>query len=205
MSEEVVSNSEIIAICYDCGKAIKSNDDDHTIYVSSGRSSTQKHVCTKCFLDRDRRKKEGERLERERQLRNIRLRRIHSLIWPSIVAIALLVIGIVLMVQGNKDNLGTVLLIASPLAFTFVADWILFNNPVPDVWVTIASWSVKFPGIIFSWSLDGFWFLICMKLLFAVLSVLISIAAVLFATSLGMVISVFVYPYALIKNLRDIE
>ena len=67
----------------------------------------------------------------------------------------------------------------------------------------IFSWGfVRMPGLIFTLDLDGIIWLLTVKLLFWVLGILLALLAGTLALILGAVISVFVYPYAIIKNFR---
>ena len=72
--------------------------------------------------------------------------------------------------------------------------------------LTIFSWGfVKFPGLIFTLDLDGIIWLIAVKLLFWVLGFLIAALFGFLAIVLGLFLSVVVYPFALIKNIRNGE
>lgn len=72
--------------------------------------------------------------------------------------------------------------------------------------LSVASFGfVRFPGLIFSLSLDGiFWFL-TVKLAFFILGFMIAAAFLALAVALGMVVGIFVYPSALRKNLDHPE
>ena len=86
-----------------------------------------------------------------------------------------------------------------------ISYWYWLNNFLLDLWISIASWSVHFPGIIFTLDMDGIKALIAMKLLFAILGVLVSIAVFLLACAIAMPLSLFVYPYAIIHNVKHRE
>jgi hypothetical protein len=91
------------------------------------------------------------------------------------------------------------------LFYTFLATMILNNTFITDMWIVISSWGViKLPGIIFGLSLDGFIFFLAIKLCFFIIGLMVSIAAMFVATIIAMVFSVFVYPYALFKNIKNI-
>ena len=84
-----------------------------------------------------------------------------------------------------------------------MATLILDNTFINDLWEGIASLGfVKLPGIIFEFSIDGFVFLIAMKILFFIIGLLFSILAFTLATALSLALSLFVYPFALRKNLK---
>lgn len=90
--------------------------------------------------------------------------------------------------------------------FTFLSCLILNNNFIGDVVLEIWSWGfVKMPGIIFTLDLDGCLFFIGCKILFAILGFLIGLVAAVAAIAIGMVLSIFVYPFAIRKSINRPE
>ena len=79
---------------------------------------------------------------------------------------------------------------------------ILDGSYIGDVFSTVASWTVKWPGLIFSWSIDGFIWAISMKILFAILSVLIAITMLVLAIGLSGVLSIVSFPFLLARDIR---
>ena len=79
---------------------------------------------------------------------------------------------------------------------------ILSGSYIGDVFLWAAKLSVKFPGIIFSFDLGGFAFLIVMKLLFAILGFIIGVLAFIFAIVLSSALSIVSFPFILIHNIR---
>lgn len=92
------------------------------------------------------------------------------------------------------------------MIFTFSACLILNNNCIADVfgWITQLGF-VKFPGLIFSLDLDGILWFICVKLLFWVLGILITLFFMAVAFVICLIISLFVYPFAIVKNFKTPE
>jgi len=80
-----------------------------------------------------------------------------------------------------------------------------FQTFIWDMVETVASWSIRLPGLIFELSLDGIIWLLTVKLLFWILGGLVSILCFILAIILGLAISIFVYPFALSKNLKHPE
>ena len=91
------------------------------------------------------------------------------------------------------------------LFFPFLSCLYLHNNFIMDMVGGIATWSIRFPGVIFSLDLDGIIWLITVKLLFWVLGALISICCFIFAIIMGLIVSPFVYPFALVKSYKHPE
>ena len=126
-------------------------------------------------------------------------RRNKSFVWGGVTATALVVLGIA------TGNILPMIIIAAT-GFTLVSCLILGNNFIGEMIAEIFSWGfVKFPGLIFTLDLDGIIWLITVKLLFWVLGLLIAILFGILAIALGLLLSVFVYPFALVKNIRNGE
>lgn len=127
------------------------------------------------------------------------VRRNKSFVWGGVTSAVLLAGGIAA---------GDILSMIPPalMGFTLVSCLILGNNFIGDMILTIFSWGfVKFPGLIFTLDLDGIIWLIAVKLLFWVLGFLIAALFGFLAIVLGLFLSVVVYPFALIKNIRNGE
>ena len=132
-------------------------------------------------------------------------RRIHSFVWGGLAGALGIGFGIYSFI-GNDSILGVISLVAGILAFTFVSCLILDNNFIGDLVGEIFSWGfVSLPGLIFELSLDGILWLITVKLLFWILGLILACLAGILAIVCGAIVSVFVYPFALIKNIRGIE
>lgn len=125
------------------------------------------------------------------------------LIWAIVVGV--LSFGIALWACiANYEAVGLTLTILVPIGvgYALLADvFCIFNYCwISDLFLDVATWSVRFPGIIFSFSLDGLKFLILMKLLFWFLGVLISVTAFFTALALSAFFSVFCFPYYVFKK-----
>ena len=79
---------------------------------------------------------------------------------------------------------------------------IISGSYIGDVFVWCAGLSIKFPGLIFTWDLEGFAWLIAMKLLFAVLGFLIGVFALVFAIAFSAVLGMVSFPFVLIHNVH---
>ena len=126
---------------------------------------------------------------------------IHSFVWGGINAAIFLTIGII------TENILIFIGIAV-LAFALISCLILNNNFIGDMMLEIFSWGfVKFPGLIFTLDLDGIIWLLTVKLVFWIIGFLLATLVGLLAVALGLVLSVFVYPFALTKafTTKDIQ
>ena len=79
---------------------------------------------------------------------------------------------------------------------------ILSGSYIGDVFVWCATRSVRFPGLIFSWDLGGFAWLIGMKILFAIIGFLVGVFALLFAIALSAALGGISFPFVLVHNIH---
>lgn len=94
----------------------------------------------------------------------------------------------------------------SAALYAYVACLILYNNFVGEMTLTILSWGfVKMPGVIFSLDLEGIVWLLTVKLMLWILGLCIALFFAAVAIAIGGLVSLFVYPYALIKNIHRPE
>lgn len=181
----------VLAVCEKCNKPIY--DGDKIVRYHVGH--TQHIKCSDCN------KKEIDE-KRAAAVENGKKRRIHSFIWTSLVSIAGIILSACLL-SGTAMIAG---IVCSIVAFPLLACLILYNNCVATVVAEIVVWSaVKFPGIIFSFSIDGFIFLITMKILFFLIGALLTVACTVLSAIVGGFVSIFVYPFAIRKNFTNPE
>ena len=209
----VQEDKVVLGICSRCGKPIYDMDDlkkhEESHMVHHGRSvHTEKNtvvLCSSC--DKKRIKEEEEKAERQRRIlaEQRRKRRVHSFVWPTILAIILITIGIVSFANG-KGSIGFLWIGLGIFGYLFLATMILDNTFITEMWLEVASWGfVRMPGIIFSFSFDGLVFLIATKIILFLLGLGLALLSFGFATALASMLSIFVYPYALSKNIKGIE
>ena len=80
---------------------------------------------------------------------------------------------------------------------------ILSGSYIGEVFVAVSGLSIKFPGIIFSWDIDGVIWAISMKILFAILGFLGGIAILLLAIVISAALAIVSFPFVLIHNIRN--
>lgn len=179
-----------LGLCEICNEPIYNKED--IVRARKGFNEEKMLICKNCFEQ-----KEQEIVDM--RVSNARTQRIKSFIFSGIIAAVLLAI---LIFGGGSEPVDIASTIIVPvLSFTFASCLFLKNNFVQDLFFDIVEWGfVRFPGIIFSFDLDGFIFLIAMKVLFWIIGVVIGAAASFLALIVGMIVSVFVYPFALIKS-----
>ena len=77
---------------------------------------------------------------------------------------------------------------------------ILAGSYIAEVFEAVAGFSIKMPGIIFAWDLDGIAWLIAMKILFAILGIMLSAFVIGFAVALSAFLSILSFPFVLAHN-----
>ncbi len=205
----------ILAICDHCKKAIYEEDDvkriEETYFVHLGgkRGSRQQKrqlvLCNDCNEKRIEEKKQQEIKKQKDKDAWLKEKRVKSFAWGIVSFIVCLVFSIYSFSSGYADS-GIFWLVLGVLLYLFVGTMFLKNTFIPDMWLEITSWGfVKLPGIIFEFSIDGLVFLIAMKVLFFLIGIGIALLAALFATIVGMFLSIFMYPIALRRNLKGTE
>lgn len=197
----VEQGKPVLTICENCKRPIYESEEIVTQTRHHGRSpSTTHYICTDCD------KKIKAKQKKDAIDYGISQRK-KSFIWGPIIAIIVLLSGIIYAVTQKVDGGIIALVIILPiLIYTFVSCMFLKNNFIGDTFITIASWGfVKFPGLIFSFDLDGFAWLIGMKILFWILGFALGLAAVLLALVICMPLSAIAYPFALMKSYSNPE
>lgn len=160
-------------------------------------------LCTKCHKKHEENKRKDEERERYNTIRSARKRRILSLVFGSLAAV---IFFIIVLNAGDffdttRQMIGASIIIPISM-FTLVSCCILNNNFVGYMVFRIATWPIKMPGLIFGFDFDGCLWFIGMKILFAVLGIVFGILMFILALTIGAIVSIFVYPYAIIMNIK---
>ena len=145
---------------------------------------------------------DGESSVEKRRKNDVKKRRINSFVFPLIVSVALVILGVTIILNGNI-LLGVLCCILAIFLYTFIACLILDNNFIADIWFKYASIGfeklrdafIEFtakPFTIF-WALEIFGF---------VLGSIVGVILIIFATALGFFTSVVIYPYAIVQNIK---
>lgn len=184
-------------------------------------TNTPKVLCRKCKEEADRleaeekvraREAEKQRMAAEaaakKKMQAVRAKRTKRLITVSIFSaifpIFWFCIGIANAIEQHALFDAVFGLVSSLFMFAFIS-LLFFEGPVRDVIIGCAGTSIHWPGLIFEWSLDGFIWLIGMKLLFAALGFLAFLFMLFLGLALGFIIAPFVYPFFLVSYLKDIR
>ncbi len=205
-----------IGVCPDCHSPILEGDPYHNVERKSPSGVKENvMVCDECFNrheeDMERRAREVERsiAKKPAEKKSGVFRKITErsdkkpLIWGIVVGV-LAFIGVLVACILNYASVGIGWTIALPLLVGYAVMATIYciftASYISDVFMEVASWSVRFPGLIFTWDLDGVMWLIAMKILFFVLGILISVGVFLLAIALSAFLSLFSFVPLLIYN-----
>lgn len=131
-------------------------------------------------------------------------RRGHSYLWSGLVALVVFIIGLSISISSKDYTFLIPFGVVSVLSFTLVSCLILNNNFVGEMMGNIFEWSfVEFPGLIFTLDLDGIIWLLTVKLLFWIIGIILALICGILAVVIGLVISLFVYPFAIRRSIID--
>ena len=204
-----------IGTCPDCQSPIMEGDVFHNVErkTPSGVKETLM-VCDSCFRKHEeeieRRAREiEESIDQEPKTKTGIFHKItdrndkKALIWSIVLGVVALIVALVVSIL-NFSEVGIAWTIGGPLlvGYTMTATiYCIFTaSYVSGIFMTIAGWSVRFPGLIFTWDLGGIAWLIAMKLLFFVLGIMIAIGTFLLAVAVSAFFSVFTFIPLLIYN-----
>lgn len=197
IEKEVVYKEQapVLAVCEQCNRPIykaeeivRQNDYDRT-----------RVLCSACA-------KKNKKEKENKQISYGKKQRILSFVWGGIIASIVLAVLMVLTIPSGNATAIIGAAVIGVLTYTFVSCIFLKNNFILDMVYTVASWGfIRFPGLIFSLDLDGIIWLLTVKLAFWIIGFLLGALFLILAVALGMILSVFVYPFALGINIRHPE
>ena len=203
--QTVVIHQKEMHVCERCNQDIPFDDlvmeDVCVRHGGRGRTAEyRKAYYHKACLEEVHKERE-EQKQRERQLNRARGAK-KSFGWG--IAGGVIALGIALAIFFTKTTIHPALIILYSLLIAyaiFAAVYcIVSGSYIGEVFVWCAGLSIKFPGLIFSWDLEGFAWLIVMKVLFAVLGFIIGVLALMLAIVMSGALGAISFPFVLIHN-----
>lgn len=186
----------IIGYCDACNKAIAQNEPYHVYHAAGGRG--QRIVCGACY-EREEASRRQDAYEDERKT----FRR--SMTVSILIAALVLIIGVAMAI-AEKDPVYLVSIAIAAALFMFVSQcfWTSYALGL----LLFFCRSFRLPGLIFTLDLDGIVWFITVKLLFGILTALLS--ALLFGVGLlvSMAVGAVTFPFCFaseIKKLREMR
>ncbi len=191
-----------IGYCKVCGIAVtEKNKGSSTPVVLCKACLAKKNEEERLMREKEARAKEETRRKGERRKAAVKSKQKTLLAWSislaSIAFVLSLVIGIFLFVSAGA--IGIFIAIAFALCLGCFVGSMFFECAVKDVFWDWASKSFHAPGLIFSFDLDGFLWLIGMKILFWAIGILFGLFVGAIGFAIALLIAPFVYPYVIVK------
>ena len=203
---EEMPQKPVLAVCEQCNRPLYDGADIRRVNGKEGGETVRQILCPACDAKRIAAEKQEEERRHAEIVQWAKRHRIHSYVWSALASVATLAIGIPVLLSGNHSEYLPYFIAFGILLFPFLSCLILDNNVVEDILSGVASFGyVRFPGLIFELSLDGFLWLITVKLLFWLIGFLIATVMMILSVLISMILSVFIYPYALWKNINKPE
>ena len=207
VTKTIIIHQKEMHVCRRCNKDIPEEElaVDHfcTRHASRGRSAEYRddYYHKDCFEEV---KKERAAAEAKQRAERAHKGRIKCFGWGIAAGTIALVISLLIMLIGGKGTINPGLavlysIIISYFAFAMVY-CIVSGSYIGDVFLWCASASIRFPGLIFSWDLEGFIWVIAMKILFAILGFLFGLLALAFAIVLSAALGGISFPFVLIHD-----
>jgi len=198
-------------VCAKCGKDISEEElvsEDVTRRERRGRMTRtvnvgQTYYHVYCL---EQVKKEREEARVKTIAANVSRARKLTLIWSIVGAVVFFGIALaIFLCNMDKVNPGLGVL------FSFIIGYgifsmiycILSGSYIGDVFLWCSGLSIRSPGLIFTWDIEGFIWVIAMKILFAILGFLIGVLALLFAIVFSATLGMFSFPFVLIHNIHS--
>lgn len=194
-----------IGFCKNCGIAVT----DENV-----GKKTPKVLCRNCWEleleeeinDRQRRAMNVKRYEEKRKLisDDLKRRRRRSLVYGGLAGGFFFVI---FLPELFKDfSLASLICtFVLPYAVLSFVTLLFYDCPVTNVIISMLGAPIHFPGLIFTFDLGGFLWLIGMKLLFGAIGLIAGLICLCFGLLLGIIIAPFVFPKIMIDLNRDIK
>lgn len=208
ITKTIVVHQKDLQICEKCKKGIPEGDlameDICVRHGGRGRSAEYRkaYYHKHCFEE-----VKKERAEEKRRQRAAHSSSAKKKCFGWGIAAGVIALGISLAIFLNNTQyvhpaLGVLFSVLVGYFIFAMIYCIISGSYIGDVFVWCAGLSIKFPGLIFTWDLEGFAWLIVMKILFAVLGFLIGVFALLFAIALSAALGGISFPFVLIHNIR---
>ncbi len=203
-NKKKIRTSKSVGKCKDCDIDLYTSDE----YYKVNRNNEDILLCEKCFNEYLKTKpiEKGSNNTPRAKSKNVQNKKKYEyhaprndetiIKWSLILGFIALAITLGVSIY-KYDVVGLGLTIGLPILFGYMVlstIYCLFSDSyISEVFMNLASKVVHFPGLIFTFDLDGIAWLIGMKILFAVIGFLAGLAFILFATFIAIALSFVSY------------
>ena len=210
--ETVVIHQKELHVCERCKKDIPEDDLEMEELCVQRRSRGHEAIYRPAYYHKECleqvHKERAEHARLERKAKTARAKKM-SFGWAIFGAAVTLTIclGVFLGVENCRNALGIVgsIFLSIGLSYLIFADLycIISGSYVGEIFVSVASWSIKMPGVIFTWDIDGIGWAIAMKIGFAILGFMLGVAVLGLAIAISGAFAAVSFPFVLIHNMGN--
>lgn len=197
-------SSPVVGKCDTCGKDLHEGEYVHfdkTHLVRRGRTHHTVHEHVLLCKDCDQKRHERIAKQAEERKNTAKNKHIKKIVISGIFALIALFVSMIIFIK-NFGAIGILEGLATGIVFYETLYCLICESYILDVFETMLTSSIKFPGIIFTWDLDGFVFLIVIKVLFAIIGFLVGIVLAVAAIAVAAVLSFVSFPFILTHNIK---
>lgn len=127
-------------------------------------------------------------------------------IFGGVVTLAIC-LGVFIGVEACRNTLGIagLIFLSIGLSYLVFADiyCIISGSYVGEIFEAVAGWSIRMPGVIFSWDIEGIAWAIAMKIGLAILGFMLGVAVLLLAIGISGIFASVSFPFILIHNINN--
>ena len=211
VTKTIIIHQKELHVCRRCGKDIPEDELAVEHLTKSERHGKTHHTVP--AGDAYYHKECLEIIQKEREAETARIKTANakrskrlSFGWGIAGGVTAFVISLVVMLIAGKNAIHPVVavllnLLIGYLIFSMIY-CIITGSYISDVFLNCASVSIRFPGLIFSWDIEGFIWAISMKILFATLGFLFGLFTLAFAIVASAALGGVSFPFVLIHNIH---
>ncbi len=204
----------VLAKCVECGKEITDYSDLHNISRKTGMGIVENvAICDDCLAkhhELDKRRDElAKRMKSSSTQSRVSLEKNTLLTFSIIGGVVAFIVALILsIVYFDSNNVGPSIAVAIlvPIfsSYTiFATIFCIFSySYIGEIFESIASWSIRMPGVIFTLDFEGVAFLIVVKIFLAILSFALSVFVFLLAVAVSAFFSIFSFPFIFPKEMK---
>ena len=212
VTKTIIIHQKELHVCRRCNKDIEEEDlavEHLTRRESHGRTSSivpagEAYYHKECW---EQTKAEREEAERKAKAAKTRKAKIKSFGWGIAAGLIAFGIALAIMLVDYQNTVHPALAVL----YSFIIGYFIFamvycivsGSYIGDVFLWCATLSIRFPGLIFSWDLEGFIWVIAMKILFAIIGFIVGVLALLLAIVLSVALGGISFPFVLIHNIHN--
>ncbi|MDE6242229.1 MAG: helix-turn-helix domain-containing protein [Anaeroplasmataceae bacterium] len=200
-------SAEPMGVCTSCGKQYPTSQLKTRSRRGKGRH-TEGPYCPNCWNAIQTARNIQKDYEAKEHAKKVSFRRILGYVLGLAAFAVLFGISVAMAMNSGDTDWMIVGAVAGVCAYFIIACALLGDNLVTNCFSTIAGFGIKFPGIIFTLDLNGIISFILIKILFGIISFIISGIMLIAACLISGAFAIIYYPYILVisyKHPEDID